>query len=275
MVQQAIESVLSQSWSDYELIVVDDGSTDNTEEILQSYGSTLRIITQNQQGVSAARNSGIQAGDSRFIAFLDSDDIWHPEKLAKQHAYMTATSYPISQTEEIWIRKGKRVNPARKHRKEEGDIFIPSLKRCLISPSAVILARDLFTTHGLFDENLPAAEDYDLWLRITATTHVGLLQEHLITRFAGHDDQLSERYWGMDRFRVYAMLKLLQNETLTKERKEATLQVVIQKLRVLYQGARKRQKPEHLFYEECITLLREGLYMRIDATRLVQEPTLP
>ena len=118
----------------------------------------------------------------------------------------------ISQTDEIWIRDGRRVNPGLRHLKRAGDIFIDSLQTCLISPSAVILKTDLFRALGGFDEDLAAAEDYDLWLRILVDHEAGLLDEPLVTRRAGHSDQLSSSIPAIDRFRVIALMKLLAND---------------------------------------------------------------
>jgi glycosyltransferase involved in cell wall biosynthesis len=243
LVVEAVDSVLAQSGVDFELIVVDDGSSDDTALALGARRARLRYHYQSPRGVSAARNAGAGLARGRWLAFLDSDDLWLPGKLAAQVAYHRAhPDVLVSQTEEIWIRDGHRVNPRAYHRKPAGDIFLPSLDRCLVSPSAVMLHRDVFTAAGGFDESLPACEDYDLWLRLAQRGAIGLVPQPLVVKRGGHADQLSRRFWGMDRFRVAALLKLLASETLADERRRAVGDVLARKLAILAQGAHRRQR---------------------------------
>ena len=213
---RAVASVLYQRYTDYEIVVVDDGSDDDTPIFLKQFGKRIRRIEHTKnRGVSAARNTGIRNSDSPFIAFLDSDDYWLPGKLEKQMDFFSSEPEAvICQTEEIWIRNGRFANPAKKHRKPTGDLFTPSLKLCLISPSAVMVKRSLLDEVGLFDESLPACEDYDLWLRIARGYPVPLIKEWHVVKEGGHADQLSARYEGMDRFRIRAMVKLLKSGVL-------------------------------------------------------------
>ena len=125
--------------------------------------------------------------------------------------------------------------------KQGGDIFGISLERCMISPSAVMIHRALFEEMGGFDETLPVCEDYDLWLRITARHKVGLIKEKLVVKNGGHSDQLSRKYWGMDRFRIQALEKILETE-LTICRREEVLKTLTFKLKVLADGCQKRGK---------------------------------
>ena len=242
-VQEAAASVLAQTFRDYELLVVDDGSTDATLEALVSLGGRLKVLRQEQRlGVSAARNLGAAAAWGDWLAFLDSDDLWLPDKLARQVDYLR--SHPhlvICQTEEIWIRNGVRVNPPQTHRKAGGDIFLQSLQRCSVSPSAVMLHRRLFTALGGFDETLPAAEDYDLWLRTAWRYPVGLAPEPLVIKRGGHPDQLS-RQRGLDRFRIRALVKLLQEPNLPEAYRQAAQSTLAQKCRIYAQGCEKRGK---------------------------------
>ncbi|MBM4262087.1 MAG: glycosyltransferase [Deltaproteobacteria bacterium] len=239
-VGEAIDSVLRQTFADFELIVVDDGSTDETESRLAHYGTRVQVISQVKGGVSSARNRGVRASRGKYLAFLDSDDIWLPRKLEQQIAFMEShREYNICQTEEIWMRDGVRVNPRNIHRKPSGDIFRASLDLCLVSPSAAMLTRELFDRVGGFDENLPVCEDYDLWLRIAVDQEVGLLPEPLIVKRGGHADQLSHALWGMDRFRVAALQKLLRGH-LPLQKRAWAFAVLQRKVRVLTQGARKR-----------------------------------
>ena len=246
--KKSIDSVLEQTFRDFELIVVDDASTDSTQEILTSYSGKIRGITfAKNLGVSAARNAAVKNSDSEWIAFLDSDDFWHPHKLQKQIAQtVIRAECPIHFTDEIWIRNGVRVNPKKKHQKLEGWIFKPSLELCLMSPSTVLLRRELFDVHGLFDETLPICEDYDLWLRVTAQHQVALLNEKLMTRHGGHADQLSRSDWGIDRYRVQSIIKILKTEKLSPEDRSAAIVVLRKKCEIIINGFRKRGKLQEI-----------------------------
>lgn len=244
MVSEAVESVLEQSFKRFELIVVDDGSQDGTLDRLQKYGTSLTVIAQPRRGVASARNLGLSWSSGRYVAFLDSDDLWRPTKLEVQAGYME--SHPeveICQTEEIWVRNGVRVNSKKRHRKPSGDIFHASLGLCLVSPSAVMMTRELLHRLGGFDERFPVCEDYDLWLRIARDTAVPLIDQPLVVKRGGHGDQLSRATWGMDRFRVQALAKLLRSG-LQGEKKEWVLEVLRGKITILVQGAKKRKKEE-------------------------------
>lgn len=243
LVPEAVASVLAQTYRDFELLVVDDGSTDGTQETLAAYGGEIQVLRRpNRRGVSAARNRGISAAKGEWLAFLDSDDLWLPEKLARQLAFMAA--HPrllLGQTEETWVRRGLRVNPPRTHCKEGGRIFLRSLERCLVSPSAVVLHRSLIEAHGGFDESLPAAEDYDLWLRLSWRYEVGLLPEPLIIKRGGHGDQLS-RQWGLDRYRIQSLLKLMAEPDLPSPCRDAARRTLARKCAIYAQGCEKRGK---------------------------------
>lgn len=241
---RAIDSVLQQEYSDFELILVDDGSTDTAaEQIEQRYGQQLLLLRQENRGVSAARNYGVQASQGEWIAFLDSDDHWHPSKLQSQINYLEKhPAIRICQTEEIWIRNGKRVNAHKKHKKPSGWIFEESLMFCTVSPSSTLLSRQLFEESGGFDEALMACEDYDLWLRITCRNPVALLPELLLNKTGGHADQLSGKFPVMDCFRIYSILKVLSNGCLSPHQEEQTLAILNHKLEVMRKGAQKRGK---------------------------------
>ncbi|HYL60511.1 MAG TPA: glycosyltransferase family A protein [Candidatus Acidoferrales bacterium] len=245
MVREAIDSVLANTGVEFELIVVDDGSTDDTPELARCFQADARFIYERtaNRGVAAARNRGVELARAPLVAFLDSDDLWSPQKLAKQIGFMREhPELGISQTNEIWIRGGKRVNPGERHRKRAGDIFVDSLRTCLISPSAVMMHADLFRVTGGFDESMTAAEDYDLWLRILVDHEVGLLDEPLVTRRGGHPDQLSATTPAIDRFRILALTKLLANERLKGARRDATVSVLAEKSRIYAGGLDKRGK---------------------------------
>ena len=257
--ETAIESVLTQTFRDYELIVVDDASTDSTAEIFERYFGKIRfIILTKNRGVSAARNAAVLKSDSEWIAFLDSDDYWHPEKLQKQiKQTIIQQRIPIHFTDEIWIRNGIRVNPKKKHQKREGWIFQPSLALCLMAPSTVLLRRELLEVHGMFDERLPVCEDYDLWLRLCAQHPVALLNEKLMTRHGGHADQLSQRERGIDRYRVQSINKILKTEILKPDDRLSAIRMLQKKCRILIQGFHKRDNMiEVRNYEKIISQYR-------------------
>jgi len=254
MVGEAVESVLAQRFRNFDLIVVDDGSTDGTANELVKYESRVRVISQPRKGVSAGRNHGVMIAQGRYVAFLDSDDLWLPKKLEIQTAFMEQhPEVEICQTEEVWLRNGIRVNPKEKHRKPSGDIFRRSLDLCCVSPSAVMMTKELFEKVGGFDESLAVCEDYDLWLRISVDHAVPLIPAALIIKRGGHADQLSRSMWGMDRHRVKALQKLLRSG-LRSDKREWALDALKRKVSVLSHGARKRGKePEALAYEAILS----------------------
>lgn len=238
-VKEAIQSVLDQTYPDVELIVVDDGSTDETAHILNQFGNAIRVIHQQNQGVSAARNTGIHNSTGTWIAFLDSDDIWLPEKLTKQMQYVLAhPNTLICQTEEIWIKNGKRLYPKKKHKKKSGMIFEHCLPLCIVSPSAVMIHKNLFKEYGSFDESLPACEDYDLWLRISCQYPIHLLDEPLIIKRGGHSDQLSQMI-RLDRYRIQSILKILDSNVLTVSQDLAAKKELERKCRIYKKGCIK------------------------------------
>jgi glycosyltransferase involved in cell wall biosynthesis len=249
----AVESVCGQRFDRWELIVVDDGSTDHTCDWMAQHAPGARYIYQENRGVSAARNRGIEASVGRYIAFLDSDDRWLPEKLSRQVSVMEDEGAMVSYTDEIWIRNGRRVNPRERHRKYDGDIFLQSLPLVIVSPSSVMIEREVFRDVGLFDETLLACEDYDLWLRLTSRYTVRYIDEALIVKTGGHDDQLSRRFWGLDMLRIYALEKILAGGGLSPERARAVMEEIVKKGRVVLGGAKKRgNDPAVQYYEDMV-----------------------
>lgn len=254
----AVDSVLAQTFTGFELIVVNDGSTDDTAEALASYGDCIHFINQPNRGVSAARNTGIVASRGELIAFLDSDDAWLPHKLQAQVDFFAANPAVMwQQTEEIWIRNGKRVNPKKRHQKLQGRIFMESLELCLISPSAVMLRRKVLDEFGLFDESLPACEDYDLWLRILTKYPVYLDRDYGIIKNGGHADQLS-RQPGLDVYRIRSLQKIWRGAcgpdarlTISSEDLGALQAVLKSKCEIYALGCQKRGRlSEARYYNE-------------------------
>ncbi|MBN1115004.1 MAG: glycosyltransferase [Oligoflexia bacterium] len=248
---RAVNSVLAQKYTDYELLIIDDGSTDNTEKKINYYRERdprVRAFRNRNSGVSQARNLGILNARGSFIAFLDSDDEWLPGKLLCQMEFYEKHEYSICHTDEIWIRNGNRVNQMHKHKKSGGCIFRQCLPLCCISPSSVIIRKDVFDRVGLFDEELPVCEDYDLWLRISAVYEVSFIQTPLIIKYGGHSDQLSRRSWGNDEYRVRALVKIVETGSLSTGDREAAVSMINKKSGILYKGFLKHGNNEKADY---------------------------
>jgi len=257
--EEAIQSVLVQDFFirnasiPFELLVIDDGSTDNTKEVVRSFGDKVKYHFQEHKGVSAARNLGLELTQGDYLAFLDSDDLWKKEKMSTQMSFMK--SFPIAKvcyTEETWIRRGVFVNPQKKHQKYSGWIFDKVLPICLLSLSSALFKREVFEEIGKFDEELPACEDYDFGIRLALKYPVYLLQKPLIIKRGGHSDQLSRKYWGMDRFRVKALEKVL-NLNLKPEQEILVRQEIVKKYQILAKGFEKRNKQEEM--KKCLSLI--------------------
>jgi glycosyltransferase involved in cell wall biosynthesis len=249
MVGEALASVAGQSRPADEILLVDDGSGDGSAEAAEHFEG-VRVIRQRSLGVSAARNAGIDRAQGDYIAFLDSDDLWAKDKLRLQERFLDAyPEVPLCHTDEIWIRNGRRVNPKEIHRKEGGFLFLRSLERCLISPSAVMIRRELFQRVGCFDERLPVCEDYDLWLRITARYPVGFLPEPLTIKRGGHPDQLSKKMKAMDLFRIDALEKILRERVLPRAYRDAAHAMMQSKAKVVRGGFLRRNR-----IKECAAL---------------------
>ncbi len=249
-IARAVESVLAQSHERLECIVVDDGSTDETREVLrrlQTADSRVSVLYQSNNGVSAARNRGIayaiERGGGQWIALLDSDDCWLERKLEIQLDFMLRSGLEACQTEEIWMRNGKRVNPMRKHRKKSGRFFAEALELCMVSPSCVMFSNAFWNSTGPFDERLRACEDYDLWLRALLHFDIGLVPQPLTVRHGGRPDQLSAQIVGQDLFRIYSLRKLLRMR-LDPEQRRLVRDVLRRKTRVYTQGCIKHGRVE-------------------------------
>ena len=251
-ISECVQSVLAQTLPAREIIIVDDGYTDATYNFLRDLGfnslstkkTVLRYFFQQNRGVSSARNLGIKEARSEYIALLDSDDLWLKSKLDRQvSAFQNDTqSSRLCHTDEIWIRNEVRVNQHKKHKKHGGNVFQSCLKLCCISPSSAMMHRSVFEDLGFFDEDLPACEDYDFWLRYSAKEDVNFIDEPLIIKKGGHSDQLSGAHWGMDRFRIYSIEKILKEPDLKLVHKTEAIHEVILKLEILIKGSQKRQK---------------------------------
>ncbi len=258
LLRRALISVFSQTLPPIEVVVIDDGSTDGTNAMIRKEFPMVRYYHQENGGVSSARNLGIQHATTDWLVFLDSDDEWLPEKLIRQTTALAANpEFKVCHTEELWIRNGVRVNPAKKYAKTGGWIFNQCLPLCAMSPSTVMIHRSVFANIGLFDTRLPVCEDYDLWLRITANYPVLLLEEPQIKKYGGHEDQLSAKLWGMDRFRIEALQKIVDSGQLSQENQQAAVTMLLKKAEIYLNGVTKRGKTEEvIYYQQLIKYYR-------------------
>lgn len=239
---RCLDSVLKQTVRPDAIILVDDGSTDGTTDWVGENYPQVTVIEQKNQGVSAARNAGIRKAETEWVAFLDSDDRWLPTKLEKQGiALKENPEYLVCHTEERWIFKGRERPVAEAYQKRGGWIFEHCLPVCALSPSATVMHRKVFEEVGLFDEGLPACEDYDLWLRITSRMPVWLVEEPLVEKHGGHADQLSNQI-GLDKYRIQALQKILQNNSLNPKDRRLAKDRLRNKCRIYAKGLVKYGK---------------------------------
>tara|TARA_B100000073_G_scaffold76956_1_gene58126 strand:+ start:1594 stop:2430 length:837 start_codon:yes stop_codon:yes gene_type:complete len=247
LISRAIDSVLKQTFKPFEIIVVDDGSSDNTSTFIKNNYKSVKLIKQKNLGVSKARNVGIKNSSGDWIALLDSDDEWKKNKLEVQIKSLSEYDYySVCHTNEIWIRNGTRVNQKKRHQKYGGNIFDKCLDICRISPSSIIFQKNIINEVGWFDENLSICEDYDLWLRITANFKILFIDKPLIIKYGGHSDQLSKSVNGIEAYRIKSLENLLSNTRLIKDYKRLAIEMLITKLRIYKKGLLKRQKSNEL-----------------------------
>ena len=253
LLKRSIDSVINQTIKPSEIIIVDDGSNDGTEAMVKKKYDSLKLIKQKNKGASAARNTGIKASSGGWICFLDSDDEWKNDKLEKQiTAVANNSDYKFFHSNEIWIKNGKRINQKKKHKKYGGDIFKKCLDMCRISPSSVLIDKNIFEEIGFFNENLVVCEDYELWLRICDQYKVFFIDEPLIIKYGGHQGQLSYSIDSIECHRIKA-LEYLLSTSLSKENRDYTIQMLISKISIYLNGLIKRgKKHEIAVYEEKI-----------------------
>ena len=263
---RAINSVLKQSYPVNEIIVIDNGSTDQTLSFIKKNFTRIRVITEKKRGVSFARNLGIKNCKYNWIAFLDSDDEWITDKIEKQFVLLKESNfkYQFIHTNEIWIKNGILKNQKKKHLKRGGSIFEDCLDICKISPSSVLIKKELFDKYGLFDCRFKVCEDYELWLRITSKIKIGYLDKPLIKKYGGHKGQLSEKYWGIDRYRIKALEKILINNNLKTQQKLKVLEYLLKKINIILLGAinRNNKRIFNMYIKKKFLWLNYNYYVK-------------
>lgn len=253
----AIDSVLAQTYKNFELIIVDDGSTDSTRDLIKSYtDARIVYLYQENKGVSASRNLALSKSKGDFIAFLDSDDNWLKEKLEKTVKYIK--KYPkidIFHTEEIWHKNGKILCQKKKHKKPTDFAYESSLALCCIGMSTAVIKKNVFDKVGVFDETFEGCEDYDFWLRTTYKYEIKLIPENLTVKNGGRPDQLSLSIWGLDRFRIKALKKMLDSKKLNALQYDRTLAEFKKKCEIFSLGSEKHGKIEEAKYYSSLPAL--------------------
>ena len=239
---KAIESVFKQSEPVDEVIVIDNNSDDGTQYFIRKKFPMVKILNIQKRNVSIARNLGIKEAKFDWIAFLDSDDQWNKNKIREQKKKLIASGGKLKfiHTDELWFKDNKHFNQSLKHKKKEGDLFKNCLNFCTISPSSVIIYKEIFFKYGFFNDRLPVCEDYELWIKFSSKVEIGLIKKALVYKYGGHSDQLSRRYWGIDRFRVRALEKIYFYFELSDYQKILILETIIKKSYILTTGAAKR-----------------------------------
>lgn len=248
-INATVDSVLNQKFKNFELIVVDDGSTDNTKTNLDKYLDKIIYIYQENKGPASARNRGIKRAKGEYIAFLDSDDKWTCDKLEETNKCISNNpNIKVFHTQEKWYENGRIHNPKKKHKKPTGYIFGNCLKICSVSISTAIIKKSVFEDIGCFDETLPVCEDYDFWLRVSFKYPVYLIDKVLTIKDGGRNDQLSMRYHSKDKFRVDSIKRLIENNDLNKDKYFKALKELRKKCSIYGNGCMKRNKTEEGIY---------------------------
>lgn len=256
--KEAIASVQAQSFRDWRLWLVDDASEiPIAAEITAGDPRITLLRLPKNRGPGYARNYGVSCGSAPLVAFLDSDDLWHPEKLERAvRAFAGQPELQWWHSNETWLRHGVPVRQKAIHRKQAGQFFERALERCLISPSAVVLRRQFFQLHGGFAPAFRLCEDYELWLRLLPKAPVGYSDHPLTTKRAGDWPQLSSAR-EIDRYRVLAMhriWRLLRHE-LPEHWRTALLDECVRKCTLLLNGAKKHRNMHGLQrYQAWLTL---------------------
>jgi len=266
--KQAVASVNTQTYKNIELIIVDDGSTDKTLAWIKEQG--LNYITLEHNGFPGfVRNRGAEAAKGEYLCFLDSDDLWKPTKLEKQiDFFKNNPHFVLCHTREIWNRNDTIVSQIGQKHRRAGNIFKDALAKCIIGPSTVMINREVFFKVGTFHESLEIAEDYELWLRLTAQYEVGYIDEPLVEKRGGHKDQLSQKYGHIEIFRIWALLLNIQQNIFNDNQLKASYAELSHKCSIYALGCAKRRKySEYYFYRQ---LAKHFYIMRLNLQSLLK-----
>ncbi|MBN1649122.1 MAG: glycosyltransferase family 2 protein [Spirochaetales bacterium] len=258
MLHEALASVFVQEYPDLQVIIVDDGSTDDWKG--QISGFEVEAIEIPHCGLPGkVRNEGIRRAGGEYITFLDSDDLWLEGKLELQLAEIVKSGHPLCHTREIWDRNGTIVSQRKQKHARSGDVFGDALKKCIIGPSTVLMEKKLFSECGMFREDIEIAEDYEMWLRITDRYEVCYVDKPLVCKRAGDWPQLSEKYGMIELFRIKALRKLVDGNVFSgKNRAQAAAELAL-KCRIHAQGCRKRSKVGEAAEYEQLAAVYESL----------------
>jgi len=225
MATEAVRSVLFQSYPHLECILVDDGSRKPPAEAERLFSADPRFRYKRiaHTGMAGAvRNCGVREARYDLIAFLDSDDIWLPDKLERQIGLPAsspgledrqdlAKNFVLIHTREVWLRGEKVISQKTQRHRRHGNVFADALEKCMIGPSTVLMRKAVFEELGGFREDLEIAEDYEFWLRLTAIHQVEYIDTPLVVKRAGHGEQLSEKYGQIEIFRLTGLHDLVRS----------------------------------------------------------------
>ncbi|MCS6983512.1 MAG: glycosyltransferase family 2 protein [Leptospiraceae bacterium] len=253
LTQEAAKSVLEQTCAELKLYIVEDGdfsfSQDPASRPILDDPRVVVVRLSTQKGVAFCRNFGASLGNSPYLAFLDSDDLWLPRKLELQLEYFDKHSdIHYQHCEELWLKNNAQIFPKKRHKKQGGFFLQRAFVLCLISPSAVIFRRPFWEKYGWFCSSFPVAEDYELWLRLNLYFPVGFIPEPLVIKRSGPWPQLSSRI-EIDRYRVLALHRLLRLEgkkAALAPHLDSLIQEALRKCDILIKGAQKHNKPQRL-----------------------------
>jgi len=192
LIGRAIKSILSQTYQDFEIIIVDDGSTDNTEEVVRSFDDKRikYIVNRINKGAAFARNVGIKAAMGEYIAFQDSDDEWLPLKLEKQLKAFDVSPADVGVVYTgFWKIKDKKKYyvPFKWVKQKDGNIHKELIKGNFVGTPAVLVKKKCFKKSGLFDENLPGLEDWELFIRLSNYYNFKYIEEPLLIAYRSVD----------------------------------------------------------------------------------------